>query len=352
MNPAHSKVIMRLKTLLFTMGTLVMTAAMQPALAKDSQLPGYAPGVQVMRVDGQRGQIDQISGVVYAQIKSTRAVRALHMTLLVPRNDDLKPAIVYVPGGGFTSADHEKFFEMRSALAQAGFVVAAAEYRVVPDLFPAPVLDGKAVVRYLRAHASDYGIDPQRIGVLGDSAGGYLAQMMAMTNGDKSFDKGDFLDQSSAVQAAVSMYGISDLRNIGAGFPESIQQVHRSPAATEALLVHGAAFRDFPGAAIDSDSNRALAASPMGHLEGAKPPLMLMHGSSDALVSPVQSQQLYTALKSKGAKVSYVLLEGAGHGDLPWYQQPIIDHVVEWFRQTLGTPLKGAGQKADAGANL
>ncbi|WP_169776381.1 alpha/beta hydrolase fold domain-containing protein, partial [Escherichia coli] len=80
---------------------------------------------------------------------------------------------------------------------------------------PAPVEDGKAAIRYLREHASNYGIDPQRIGVLGDSAGGWLAQMMGTTNGDKTFDKGDFLQQSSDVQAVATLYGISDLLNIG-----------------------------------------------------------------------------------------------------------------------------------------
>ncbi|MFT4249434.1 MAG: alpha/beta hydrolase, partial [Pseudomonas sp.] len=122
------------------------------ALAADAaSLPGYAPGAQILRVDSQRGQIDQISGVIYSQIASTRAVRQLRMSLLVPRSADLKPAVVYFPGGGFTSADHEKFIELRSALAEAGFVVAAVEYRVVPDKFPALVQDGKAAVRYLRA---------------------------------------------------------------------------------------------------------------------------------------------------------------------------------------------------------
>lgn len=87
------------------------------------------------------------------------------------------------------------------ALANAGFVVASAEYRTVPDTFPAPVVDGKAAVRYLREHAAEYGIDPKRIGVLGDSAGGYLAQMVALTGGEKRFEQGDYLTQSSAVQS-------------------------------------------------------------------------------------------------------------------------------------------------------
>ena len=331
---------------------LVAGALCQPAWAGDETLPGYTPGAQVMRVQDQRGLIDQISGVVYSQIHSTRAVRPLRMSLLVPRTNDLKPAIVYFPGGGFTSADYEKYFEMRSALAKAGFVVAAAEYRVVPDKFPALLEDGKAAIRYLRAHASDYGIDPARIGVLGDSAGGYLAQMVATTNGEKNFDKGDFLDQSSSVQAAVTLYGISNLLNIGEGFSPKVQQMHRSPAVTEALLVNGPAFRDFDGASITADPKKALAASPLGHIHGNEPPFLIMHGSADTLVSPVQSKQLFEALRAKGDKADYIIVKGAEHGDLTWYQQPVIDRVVAWFKATLGGPIKGSGNVSDPNANL
>lgn len=320
----------------------------------EQELPGYAPGAEVINIAPTHGQIDAISNVVYAQIKGARAVRQLTMSFLIPRTNALKPAIVYFPGGGFTSADHEKFIEMRMALAQAGFVVAAAEYRVVPDTFPAPVVDGKAAVRYLREHAAEYGIDPQRIGVLGDSAGGYLAQMLGVTNGEKAFDKGDYLDKSSDVQAVVTLYGISNLLNIGAGFPDNIQAVHNSPAVTEALLVHGAAFRDFPGAAIGSDEKKALYASPMGHTSGKKPPFLILHGSADTLVSPVQSAQLYNALKAGGNKADYLLLKGANHGDLPWYQAPLIQRVVNWFSQTLkvSDTVPAAAQKNNPNANL
>ncbi|MEN0614986.1 alpha/beta hydrolase [Klebsiella indica] len=315
-------------------------------------LPGNTEGAQIMHVEKTQGRIDALNDIVYSQVKSTVAVRQLHMSLLVPYNDDLKPAIVYFPGGGFTGSAWHKFIQMRMALAEAGFVVAAAEYRTIPDTFPAPVVDGKAAIRYLREHAAEYGIDPSRIGVLGDSAGGYLAQMLALTNGDKSFDRGDNLAQSSDVQAAATLYGISNLLNIGEGFPEAIQKVHQSPAVTEALLVNGSAFRDWPGATIDSDKQKALAASPMGHIHGKKPPFLIMHGSADTLVSPVQSKQLYEALKKEGNQADYVLLEGANHGDDNWYQKPVIERVVKWFKATLGAPKAATAGKKDKNANL
>ncbi|SLM61953.1 MULTISPECIES: alpha/beta hydrolase [Dickeya] len=335
---------------LATLTTLLLSAG--SALAADADLPGYTAGAEVIRVTKTQGQVDVLSGVIYNQIKQTRAVRQLRMSLIVPRTADLKPAIVYFPGGGFTSADHEKYIEMRMALAQAGFVVAAAEYRVVPDTFPAPLEDGKAAVRYLRAHASEYGIDPTRIGVLGDSAGGYVSQLVGTTNGEKAFDKGDYLDKSSDVQAVVTLYGISNLLNIGERLPENLQKVHESPAVTEALLLNGPAFRDFAGASVMSDKAKALNASSMGHIKGNEPPFLIMHGSDDTHVSPWQSEQLYKALKAKGDKADYVVVAGAQHGDLTWFQKPIIDRVVSWFKAQLGEPVKGGGQTADPGARL
>ncbi|MBK1837845.1 alpha/beta hydrolase [Azospirillum sp. YIM B02556] len=330
-----------------------MALLSQPIMAAaDTPLPGYTEGAKVIEVPVTGGQIDTLNGIIYAQVNQLRSVRQLRMDLLVPRNADRKPTIVYFPGGGFTSADYGKFIEMRMALAKAGFVVASAEYRVVPDKFPAPVEDGKAAVRYLRAHAKDYGIDPARIGVLGDSAGGYLAQMLGTTNGEKKFDTGDFLDQSSDVQAAATLYGISDLRNIGEGFPEAVREVHASPAVTEALLLHGPAFRDFPGATIQSDPTEALAASPMGHIAGHEPPFLIMHGSADTLVSPRQSAQLYESLRKGGTPADYDLVDGAGHGDIHWFQAPVIDRVTAWFRQTLGAPLKGDAQPVNGKAQL
>lgn len=344
------KVIMK-STSLVLAGCMLLSATSQAATTDN--LPGFTAGAEVIKVTPSQDQTDLISNIIYSQVKDGMALRQLKMSLLVPRNTDLKPAIVYFPGGGFMSANHDKYIAMRMALAKAGYVVAAAEYRVVPNTFPAPLLDGKTAVRYLRAHAKDYNIDPARIAVLGDSAGGWLAQMLGTTNGNKEFDQGDYVGQSSDVQGVVTIYGISNLLNIGEGFPEAIQKVHQSEAVTEALLVHGTAFRTFAGATIGSDPKKALAASSMGHINGHEPPFLIMHGSADTLVSPKQSAQLYDALKAKHDKVEYVLVEGAEHGDIHWYQPQIIERVVNWFKQTLGAPTKQEnGAKADKKSTL
>ena len=302
------------------------------ATAQD--LMGQSPEAQVVDVPVVQGRIDAISGVVYSQVfERGRSVRGLKMTLFVPRTKEKKPAVLYFPGGGFTSADHEKFLEMRYALARAGYVVAACEYRAVPNKFPALLEDAKAAVRWMRAHASEFGVDANRIGLLGDSAGGYVVQMAGATNGEKNWDVGDFKEVSSDVQAVVSIYGISDLTTIGEGIGN--ENVHASAAVTEALLLNGPAFKDFAGASVNADPQKAKAASPIGHVDGTEPPFLLMHGSGDKVVSPLQSKKMFEALQNKQVEAEYVLVRGAEHGDLPWYQPGVISRVVNFFDRHL-----------------
>lgn len=309
---------------------------------------GAKHDMQTLKVDITDTRIDVISDIIYSQITSGRSNRQLKMTLLIPQTEGPKPAIVYYPGGGFTTAVHDKYIQMRMALAKAGFVVAAVEYRTVPDKYPALINDAKSAVRYLRAHAKQFNIDPNRIGVIGDSAGGYVSQMMGTTNGEDEFNVGEYTDYSSDVQAAVTIYGISNLMNIGEGYPEAIQKVHESPVVTEALLIHGPAFAEFACKSILSDPEKAMNASPLGHVKANMPPFLIMHGSADKLVSPVQSEQLYKALIEKGNKVDYVVVEGAGHGDIYWYQPTVINKVVEWFKENLmGRGVKTSAQKLE-----
>lgn len=313
---------------------VLAAASLLVTTATAQDLMGQSPEAQVVDVPVVQGRIAAISGVVYSQVfERGRSVRGLKMTLFVPRTKEKKPAVLYFPGGGFTSADHEKFLEMRYALACAGYVVAACEYRAVPNKFPALLEDAKAAVRWMRAHASEFGVDADRIGLLGDSAGGYVVQMAGATNGEKNWDVGDFKEVSSDVQAVVSIYGISDLTTIGEGIGN--ENVHASAAVTEALLLNGPAFKDFAGASVNADPQKAKAASPIGHVDGTEPPFLLMHGSGDKVVSPLQSKKMFEALQNKKVEAEYVLVRGAEHGDLPWYQPGVISRVVNFFDRHL-----------------
>lgn len=330
-------------------------------------------------------RIEAVSGVVYSQKLSDTSVRQLHMNLLIPKRSDgvvevspgiaptalngaavrdsnggrnfgisgLRPAVVYFPGGGFLSSRPDRYVQLRMALAEAGFVVASVEYRTVPDRFPAMVEDGRTAVRFLRAHAPGLGIDPGRIGVLGHSAGGYLAMMTGFSLPEDGWDGtewryapdyggipagedcGKIAAVSSQVQAVASIYGISDLRDIGADFPAEVQRIHHSPAAAEALMLHGAAYKDFPGASITEDPQAAFAASPAAHVRSGLPPVLLMHGTSDTLVSPSQTARMHSALEAAGVPVDYYTVAGAGHGGPHWLQPEVIGTIVDWFRRVL-----------------
>ena len=285
-------------------------------------------------VEVTQPRIDIINEVVYAQYFGN-GTRSLHMTIFMPNTTEKKPCVVYFPGGGFTTSDYGKWSRLRMALALEGFIVAAVEYRPLPDAFPAMLIDGKAAVRYLRAHAEQFGIDTERIGVMGNSAGGYLAQLVAMTAKETEFEVGDYLNYSSEIQACCDIFGPYDFTRIVEDFSAEVQQWHQSAAASEALLVGGVKYGKKPMGTIAENKEKALWASPIGHLHSDLPPFLILHGTADKMVTTLQSEHLYNDLKACNVPATFYLLEDAGHGDDPWFQQPIIDLIVEWFKQQL-----------------
>lgn len=171
----------------------------------------------MLKVDVKTPLINQISNVVYEQVpmRGYPSV-AMKMDILQPKAKEKLPAIVFVTGGGFINANKDNGIQLRMHLAEAGYVVASIQYRVAPTAkFPQPLEDVKASIRYLKAHADQFGIDPERVGIVGGSAGGYLTAMAATTSGTTTFDKGENLNVTSDVKAAVDLYGLSDLTRIG-----------------------------------------------------------------------------------------------------------------------------------------
>src|ERR1700683_5002917 len=127
----------------------------------------------------------------------------LLLDVLMPQSPGKKPLVVYVTGGGFIRAPKEAALNLRTYVAEAGFVVASVQYRTITDgaNYRDGVADVKSAIRYLRANANRYGIDPSKVAVWGESAGGYIAAMVGVTNGVKIFDIGNNLDQRSDVHA-------------------------------------------------------------------------------------------------------------------------------------------------------
>jgi acetyl esterase/lipase len=201
---------------------------------------------------------------------------------------------MYVHGGGWSSGDKAQGAGALEipALQSAGFLVVSVNYRLAPEyVFPAMIEDVKCAVRFLRAHASQYNLDPDRIGVWGGSAGGHLVALLGTTDSSAGFDFGEYLDQSSRVQAVVDMFGPTDLT---VQFEGGIEKASR-------------VFGDFD----------AALASPVTYVSADDPPFLMLHGEADKLVPIEQSQILLSALQAAGVPAELVAVANAGHGFRP-----------------------------------
>ena len=175
-----------------------------------------------------------------------------------------------------------------SNLAQQGFVVASVEYRTSNEAkYPAPLQDVKAGIRYLRAHAERFCIDPDRIGVMGESAGGYLTCMAALAD-DPIYDVGENLEYSSAVQAACPWYPPTDFRGFLYSDPE------QCATAPESLLL---------GKNVMRHPEEALACCPVSFVTKDAPPFLIIHGDNDHTVPFGQGEELHDELEKAGCEI-------------------------------------------------
>lgn len=322
-----------MKRTLLALALAACCCAACPAFAA----PSVPADSQPLSVSVTRPQIKLISDVVFEQVP-TRGYenRAMKMDLLVPQVQEPMPAIVFVTGGGFINANKDSYIQERLRLAEEGYVTASIEYRVAPTAtFPEPLQDVKAAVRYLRAHAEQFRIDPDRIGIFGGSAGGYLAAMAGTTSGTRQFDAGDNLDQSSAVQAVADLYGVSDLTSIGADYSPEVQALHRTSGATEALWLKGSPVFNGRAGGVQDYPEEAEAANPLRYISGATPPFLLMHGDRDTVVSPSQTEILHQALRAKGVDSTRYVVQGAAHGGVYWVQPEVLEIIVDFFNAHL-----------------
>lgn len=292
---------------------------------------------QVLDIKLTKASVKQISNVVYAQVPSRGYDNvALKMDILKPETKEKLPTVIFVTGGGFINANKDNFAQQRMEIAEAGYVVASIEYRVAPTaIFPEPLEDLKAAIRYLKANADKFNINPDKIALMGGSAGGYLVAMAGTTNDTTEFDKGEYLDQTSNVQAVIDLYGLSDLTRVGEGLSEQIQQLHKSPAATESLWVNGSPVFTGVDATINSAPEKAMKANPIHYINKNTPPFLLMHGDQDTVVSPKQTEILHQALVEKGIESTRYVVKNAKHGGQYWSQPEVVHTIIEFLDKHL-----------------
>lgn len=237
------------------------------------------------------------------------------------------PVVVYVHGGGWTSGDKSSGEGSRylPVLAERGYLGVAVNYRLAPEhKFPAQIEDVKCAIRFLRAHAAEYGLDPNRIGAMGGSAGGHLVSLLGLTDTSAGWDtSGGYTDQSSRVQAVVDMFGPSDLTQEFDGADDRIER-----------QVFGV---------TDKSSPILAQASPVTHVSSDDPPFLLLHGEQDDLVPPSQSQELYDRLTAAGVPATLVMVRNAGHsfapvgGAISPTHEEIEATILAFFDETLRT---------------
>ncbi len=301
-----------------------------PAPADDTEsatIPGD-PGNQIRSARNLRS----IRNVEFAR----REGLALRMDILSPRESGLRPLVVYIPGGGFVMAPKAGGARMRRFVAAAGYVVASIEYRTTRHAatYEEGIADVRAAIVFLRDHASEYGIDPSRVAVWGESAGGYLASMVGVTNGHQRFDPA----AGGKVLAVVNKFGGSSLARLAEGFDEKTALAIQADGNATARYVHGPDAR-----LIDDDPVELLAADPTTYVSQDSPPFLLFHGTDDRLVSPVQTALLHHALLAAGARSTRYLVSGAGHGDIAvkggeeklWTTVPMLRLIVDFLDRAL-----------------
>lgn len=207
------------------------------------------------------------------------------------------PAIVIIHGGAWRAGHRRMHDELARELAKRGYVAATVSYRFCPEhIFPAQVEDVKCAVRYLRAHAAEYDLDPERIGAIGFSAGAHLSMMLGTLDpADGLEGEGGWADQNSKVQAVVSFFGPADF-------------ITDFPGESSRLVL------EFLGGTAEEVPDAYRRASPLAHVDSGDAPMLLFHGTRDNLVRWTQSTAMAEALTNAGVPGRVELLIGRGHG--------------------------------------
>lgn len=279
---------------------------------------------QLIKVEVKEPQYLVDTDVTYAQVDKWfgHMKQDLKLDIIYPEHAEKRPCIVWICGGAWMIMEKSAHLVYLCDLARQGFVVASVQYRTSNEVnFPGQLEDVKAAIRYLRAHSDFYGIDPEHFGVMGESAGGHLTAMTALTGKRKEFDKGAYLEYSSEVQAAIPWYLPADLSKMPCGDPDELA------AAPESLLI---------GKHAVIHAEDALSASPISYAAKDAPPMLLLHGTDDHTVPYEQSERMYEALEQAGADVSLIALEGADHADLPFFQREVWEIITKFFKEKLG----------------
>lgn len=253
-----------------------------------------------------------------------------------PRPQDTRrfPLLVDVPGSGWSGADGYGHIPKMVRLAELGFTVACIEYRGTykDDVrFPAAVQDTKEAIRFLRANAETFHVDPNHVMLLGDSSGGHTVAMAALTGNEERFNIGGHLDQSTAVDACVIFYGPNDLLNL---VPDRLaESKHLRPGEGEFPFEAREIFQeDF----LKDPQGMLADASPINYIEKAEklPPFLFLQGEEDPIIPLRQGLRFCEKVRECGGRAEFIKICGAGHGAGCWTKEAmeLIGQFLQAYR--------------------
>jgi acetyl esterase/lipase len=234
------------------------------------------------------------------------------------------PVVVFIHGGGWQKGDKQAGLGRLIPLVQKGYFGATINYRLTDIApFPAQIEDCKCAIRWVRAHAKEYNLDPDHIGVWGGSAGGHLVALLGTSGRAKALEgKGGWPDQSSNVQAVADYFGPAD-------FLYWAEEAKKKGVELQQLEAQhaGSAITKLLGGKFSEKMDVAKQASPVTYIDKNDPPVFIGHGEKDQLVPLSQSQVFCDALKKAGVEATLHVVKGAGHG----FRDPETDKMVADF---------------------
>lgn len=268
-----------------------------------------------------------IKDVAYASTSSSQK-----MDIYIPEGEGPFPAVILIHGGAFKAGDKAMDAENAAKLVANGYVAITINYRLSGEaVFPAAVHDCKSAVRFARANAKTYKINPDKIGSWGASAGGNLSALLGTSGGDSYLEgtQGNYLSTSSKVQATIDWFGPINFSTMvseaaALGFPSTYNVNNES---------------QYLGVDANDPTNIAIVnkANPTTYIDANDPPFWVEVGSADPLIPYTQSLNFYNALKNVlgESKVSYELLNGAGHGGAQFSTTENLDKAIAFFNANL-----------------
>lgn len=273
-------------------------------------------------VSPKRPAVWQDTNVIYERVpgQSGQTKIDLHLSILRPFEDQFRPlpVIFWFCGGGWITVDYNGRLPNLVDFVRAGYVVVSVEYRNSKQAhWPAQLEDAKAAIRYVKAHAVQYGIDPQRAAVMGESAGGHLASMAALTNGIQEYERGHYLNQNSDVKVAIPWCGIVS--------PLTAKQ----RSNTDALDY---IYRDLLNGEPEDNPDLVAQANPHTFIKGQDVSFLLLHGTADDIAPLQDDEEFYEDLIAHHMTADLYELENAQHLDAAFLQPEVINIITEFLR--------------------